>query len=75
MENCAPDGSDPGRGDVAGLDGQTDPGSGTDWKETDFLCGRPVRYVVEILVLSSTLYFPRGTRDRNGFMTGTTFSG
>ena len=50
MENCAPDGSDQGRGDVAGLDGRTDPGSGTDWKKIDFLCGRPVRYVVEILV-------------------------
>ncbi len=50
VENCAPDGSDQGRGDVAGLDGQTDPGSGTDLKETDFLCGRPVRYVIVILV-------------------------
>jgi hypothetical protein len=50
VENCAPDGSDQGRGDVAGLDDQTDPGLGTDWKETDFLCGRPVRYVIVILV-------------------------
>jgi hypothetical protein len=58
VENCAPDGSDPGRGDVAGLDGQTDPGLGTDWKETDFLCGRPVRYVIEFGLIVNSVFSP-----------------
>ncbi len=40
MEDCAPDGSGQSRGDVAGVDGQTDPGTGTDWKETDILLDR-----------------------------------
>jgi hypothetical protein len=62
VENCAPDGSDQGRGDVAGLDGQTDPGSGTDWKETDFLCGRPVRYFIEIWFNRQLCIFPRYPR-------------